>query len=80
VAIIGLVAFASATPLVAGDPCCRKCDPCGKKAVCLNKKCEAQGSWNECYYNPAWGMPTALVVPPTASYQTNWGWGVGNTA
>jgi hypothetical protein len=21
----------------------------------------------------------ALVVPPTAEYQTKWGWGVGNT-
>jgi hypothetical protein len=24
-------------------------------------------------------MPLALVIPPTAEYQTHWGWGVGNT-
>ncbi len=31
------------------------------------------------YYHVAWGWPVALVVPPTAEYQTHWGWGVGNT-
>ena len=35
--------------------------------------------WHAGYYDAAWGMPVALVVPPTADYQTNWGWGVGNT-
>jgi hypothetical protein len=40
----------------------------------------AQGyAWHGGYYDAAWGMPVALVVPPTAEYQTNWGWGVGNT-
>jgi len=35
--------------------------------------------WHGGYYNAAWGMPVALVVPPTAEFQTHWGWGVGNT-
>lgn len=35
--------------------------------------------WHGGYYHSAWGMPVALVVPPTAERQTNWGWGVGNT-
>lgn len=35
--------------------------------------------WNGPYYKVEWGMPVALVVPPTAECQTNWGWGVGNT-
>ena len=35
--------------------------------------------WHAGYYNVSWGMPVALVVPPTAEVQTNWGWGVGNT-
>ncbi len=35
--------------------------------------------WHGNYYESAWGMPVALVVPPTAAYQTKWGWGVGNT-
>ncbi|MBN2218152.1 MAG: hypothetical protein JW719_12330 [Pirellulales bacterium] len=36
-------------------------------------------SWNTGYYSAEWGMPIALVVPPTAERQVNWGWGVGNT-
>ena len=36
-------------------------------------------SWPGQYYHTAWGTPVALVVPPTAGLQTNWGWGVGNT-
>jgi hypothetical protein len=35
--------------------------------------------WHGGYYHSAWGMPVALVVPPTAEFQTHWGWGVGNT-
>ncbi|HBO43815.1 MAG TPA: hypothetical protein DD670_07770 [Planctomycetaceae bacterium] len=35
--------------------------------------------WNAGYYSASWGMPLALVVPPTAERQVNWGWGVGNT-
>ena len=31
------------------------------------------------YYDPAWGQPLALVVPPTAEMQTQYGWGVGAT-
>lgn len=34
--------------------------------------------WHNTYYDPAWGMPQALVVPPTAEFQTNYGWGTGN--
>lgn len=36
-------------------------------------------SWHAGYYDPAWGLPVALVAPPNAEMQTNWGWGVGNT-
>ncbi|MBN1588122.1 MAG: hypothetical protein JW888_01255 [Pirellulales bacterium] len=36
-------------------------------------------AWNGDYYSAAWGMPVALVVPPTAERQVDWGWGVGNT-
>ena len=35
--------------------------------------------WHGSYYNVAWGMPVALVVPPTARAHVNWGWGVGGT-
>jgi hypothetical protein len=36
-------------------------------------------AWHGDYYYTQWGRPVALVVPPTAELQTNYGWGVGNT-
>ena len=33
--------------------------------------------WNTAYYDPAWGMPEALVMPPTVRGQSNYRWGVG---
>jgi hypothetical protein len=35
--------------------------------------------WESGYYSAEWGMPVALVVPPTAERQMNYGWGVGNS-
>ena len=35
--------------------------------------------WHGDYYDTAWGMPVAVVVPPTAESQMHWGWGVGAT-
>jgi hypothetical protein len=36
--------------------------------------------WNrQPYYHTAYGQPVSLVVPPTATMQTNWGWGVGSS-
>jgi hypothetical protein len=35
--------------------------------------------WNAPYCYTPYGVPTALVVPPTANAQTSWGWGVGRT-
>ena len=39
----------------------------------------AQYPWHGGFYNVSWGVPVALVVPPTAESYTDWGWGVGNT-
>jgi len=36
-------------------------------------------SWHDRYYNTQYGTPVALVVPPTAEYQTDWAWGVSGT-
>ena len=36
-------------------------------------------SWHGGYYDAAWGVPVAVVVPPTAENQAHWGWGVGAT-
>ena len=35
--------------------------------------------WHGNYYNPQWGQPLAMVVPPTANAQTRWSWGVAQT-
>src|SRR5690606_38555826 len=36
-------------------------------------------NWNANYYHTAYGAPVALVTPPTANMQTNWGWGVASS-
>ncbi len=36
-------------------------------------------AWHGAYKNWRFGTPTALVVPPTASYQSSYAWGVGQT-
>jgi hypothetical protein len=36
----------------------------------------AQRPWHGRYYNVQYGMPIALVVPPTAELQTDYAWGV----
>ena len=39
---------------------------------------EALGrSWHDNYQSWRYGEPTALIVPPTAAFQTSYGWGVG---
>ena len=35
-------------------------------------------AWHGYYYDPAWGMPVALVVPPCSCKQVNLGWGPGS--
>jgi hypothetical protein len=65
------VLLAAATLAEARDPRCKSTLSCRRE--------QCQQLWHGSYYHSAWGMPVALVVPPTADYQTNWGWGVGNT-
>ncbi len=36
-------------------------------------------TWHRGYYNSAYGTPVAVVMPPTVTMQTDYGWGVGNT-
>ena len=68
-------------------PCCHgaccpcPCDSCGH---CLHHDVyekryflRSQGkSWHSTWYDPAEGRPIALVVPPTAEFQSQYGWGV----
>ena len=39
----------------------------------------ASAEWNTAYYDPAWGMPEAVVVPPRVKWQSNYAWGVGGS-
>jgi hypothetical protein len=36
-------------------------------------------NWNRNYAHTEYGAPVALVVPPTAQLQTNYGWGVASS-
>ena len=36
-------------------------------------------NWNHNYAHTSYGQPVAMVVPPTANMQTNWGWGVSSS-
>ena len=72
-----------------GPDGCRHCGPalCGDGLFghhdCRTDAAEkryflrSQGkSWHSAWYDPAEGRPIALVVPPTAEFQTQYGWGV----
>ena len=68
-AAAALAAVLTAMPAAAQQ--CKGADDC-RSGACNQ-------SWTGSYYKVEWGIPLALVVPPTAESQTNWGWGVGNT-
>lgn len=52
------------------------CSDCGY----MKPICRAQYyNWNRNYAYTDFGAPTALVVPPTAQLQTNYGWGVASS-
>jgi hypothetical protein len=60
------------------------CGDCGGLCCCdcgymfpLKRSCYY--NWNGRYAHSAYGQPVALVVPPTANLQTNWGWGVSSS-
>ena len=64
------VVLGSIAPSVAGEG-----NPANRRAA---RRADAT-SWHGYFYDPAWGMPVALVVPPTARAQSHYGWGVSET-
>ena len=44
-----------------------------------NQRKAAEVPWHANYNYWRWGAPTALVVPPTAGFHTEYNWGVGQT-
>lgn len=57
--LAGSLCALAAAPAMAGNPCPRA----------------MQYNWHANYVYTPYGVPTALVVPPTANLQTNWSWG-----
>jgi hypothetical protein len=58
---------------------CGLCGPGACKYDAWEKRyfLRSQGkSWHSAWYDPAEGRPIALVVPPTAEFQTQYSWGV----
>ena len=39
----------------------------------------SRSSWHGDYYHSQWGRPVAMAVPPTASMQSSYAWGVAQT-
>jgi hypothetical protein len=78
-AVVCLTAMAQTAMSFEGAGRCHGCGTCG--ACCGyggygGYGAGAGGSWYANYYDAAWGMPVALVVPPTAEYQSHYGSGV----
>lgn len=56
----------------------RLCSKCGQRKACYMNTASRRAqryNWHANYVHSAYGMPMALVVPPTAQLQTNWSWG-----
>jgi hypothetical protein len=61
-----------------GGVCCPACGVCEMGYMKPIKRAQWY-NWNRNYAYTDYGAPTALVVPPTANLQTNWGWGVASS-
>jgi hypothetical protein len=73
-----------------GLGCCCLCDGSGCDSTCcycqfgdcgymLPARRARWYNWNRNYAHTDYGQPVALVVPPTANMQTNYGWGVASS-
>ncbi len=62
--------------MVYDDPTCTPAvrPACGPVCCCH----KTPPAWHGYYYDAAWGMPVALVVPPCSCKQVNLGWGPGS--
>ena len=75
VTLSGLGGIGSTT--ASADHCCYNgcCDGCYMRPI----RRAQWYNWNRNYAYTDYGQPVALVVPPTANLQTNWGWGVASS-
>jgi hypothetical protein len=76
-ALSAVGAFEAVTPIAAAYDCWTPtCVDCGYMTPIHRAQ---YYNWNRNYAYTDFGQPTALVVPPTAQLQTNWGWGVASS-
>lgn len=62
--------------------CCAVINPSGQAQTRADRLAAYNAyftPWHGAYYNANWNRPLALVVPPTASMRTAFGWGVPST-
>ena len=50
-----------------------------KRADRIGRYYAAQRPWHGPYAYTPWGMPVAMVVPPTSKMHTSWSWGVAQS-
>jgi hypothetical protein len=73
-----LTTFALATAIVAGVGLANSASAIEAGYMWPLQRASAY-NWHGNYAHSQYGAPVALVVPPTATLQTNWGWGVGSS-
>jgi hypothetical protein len=84
VAVLTCGGFTVTAQTASAQGCCGHCFP-GQACVCsdigyMKPIHRAQYyNWNRNYAYTDYGLPTALIVPPTAQLQTNYGWGVASS-
>ena len=72
-----LLAFGANAPTASADHFCYNgCCDCGYMKPVARARWY---NWNRNYAYTDYGQPVALVVPPTANMQTQWGWGVSSS-
>lgn len=85
--VVAMTAWTQSAPRASADICGRICDcenGCCNCGLCdcgymLPVHRARWYNWNRNYAHTSYGMPVAMVVPPTANLQTNWGWGVASS-
>ena len=78
-AMTGIGLSAGAPTALATNNCLHCNSVCCDCGYTLPARRASWYNWNRNYANTAYGQPVALVVPPTANLQTNYGWGVASS-
>jgi len=77
-ALLTCCGLSAAAPTASAQTCCYPPGVCDVGYMRPIQRAQWYNS-NRNYAYTDYGQPTALVVPPTANLQTNWGWGVASS-